>query len=117
MEITTEIILALIGILGTGLNYWYTRTKVAAETRTIEHPHRHKLLSQGILLVLKHHGVMDAARNSDIHTPAFWRVFDGIADEVDQNLGQTVAIPYNLDPVRHFQLHFPSRITVPPLAK
>ena len=36
MEITPEIILALIGILGTILNYRYTRTRVAAETRTIE---------------------------------------------------------------------------------
>lgn len=36
MEITPEIILALIGIVGTGLNYWYTRTRVAAEARTIQ---------------------------------------------------------------------------------
>lgn len=36
MEITPEIVIALIGIVGAGLNYWYTRTRVAAETRTIE---------------------------------------------------------------------------------
>lgn len=43
MEITPEIIIALIGILGAGLNYWYTRTRVAAEARTIEADAAHKL--------------------------------------------------------------------------
>ena len=43
MEITPEIILATIGIIGTGLNYLYTKTRVAAETRTIEADAAHKL--------------------------------------------------------------------------
>lgn len=43
MEITTEIVIALIGVLGAGLNYWYTRTRVAAEARTIEADAAHKL--------------------------------------------------------------------------
>lgn len=43
MEITTEIVIALIGVVGAGLNYWYTRTRVAAEARTIEADAAHKL--------------------------------------------------------------------------
>jgi len=43
MEITPEIVIALIGVLGAGLNYWYTRTRVAAEARTIEADAAHKL--------------------------------------------------------------------------
>ena len=43
MEITPEITLALIGIMGTVINFWYTRNRVAAEARTIEADAAHKL--------------------------------------------------------------------------
>lgn len=36
MQITPELIVAIVGIVGAGLNYWYTRSKSAAESRDID---------------------------------------------------------------------------------
>ena len=50
MQITPELIIALAGIIGAGLNYWYTKNKGAAEARDIDATAAGKLASAAATL-------------------------------------------------------------------
>ncbi len=51
MEITPELIVAILGLIGAGLNYWYTKNKTSAEARDIEATAAGKLSDSAVKLV------------------------------------------------------------------
>ena len=50
MEITPELIVGIVGIVGAGLNYWYTKNKTSAEARDIEATAAGRMISGRLML-------------------------------------------------------------------
>ena len=51
MEITPELIVGIVGIVGAGLNYWYTKNKTSAEARDIEATAAGRMADSAVKLV------------------------------------------------------------------
>lgn len=51
MDLSPELVIAVIGLLGTIANYWYTRNKTTAEARAIEADAAGELSKSAVLLV------------------------------------------------------------------